>query len=455
MKQIFTFLPALLLGFGLQAKTTSVDNTTSSVPVGGFFPHFGAQSNNVQQSKSSRLVAKVHLISNGQSMLVTDSVAYSYNNGDRGGATAVDDPNNEDNIFFDDSYTFSYDNTTNSYQNQLHRIQTFDNSNKIQSLIYERWNTSTAQYQDSCQYSYTYTNNVMSESKFFRYIGNIWTPVTHSLLYRDASENVVLVNSDLYKAYFSYDANNNLTSVTDSSWSQATGWSYNQRKTYTYDASNNVTSYTLEKWIITSVGNGYWQNSKRFAYAYSGPDVTNAEEYNWNGSSWQLYGRNIYTYDANHNKLSDTRQNWNSFNGQFENVTMKTWTYNSFNQPLTISTQTANGGSWYVAAGDDILRFTYEYYFPTTVPKISNKEDIALYPCPAVNTVTLDVQWQTSSDFTVCICDVTGNILKKWNESASKNYTKAIDVSDMPTGSYFIIASNGSEQLRNKFIVAR
>lgn len=455
MKQIFTLLPALLFGIGVQAKTTSVDNTTSSVPVGGFFPHFGTQNNNIEQNKSSRLISKVHLLADGKNMQITDSVSYSYNNGDRGGATAVDDPNNDENILFDDSYTFIYDSKAGLYQNQLHRIQTFDNANNIQSLIYEDWNASTTQYQDSCQYSYTYNGNVMSESRFYRYIGNIWTSITHSLLYRDASENVVLVNSDLYKAYFSYDINNNLISVTDSSWDQSTGWSYNQRKTYVYDALNNVTSYTLEKWVITSIGNGYWEKSKRFTYTYNNQNLANAEEYNWNGSSWQLFGRDVYTYDNKHNKLSDTRQNWNALSGQFDNVTMKSWTYNSFNQPLTISTQTASGNSWYVAAGDDELRFTYEYYFPTSVPKLNNGENIKLYPCPAVNNITMSMQWSVPTDFTVSICDMTGKILKQWNEPAAKSYNKGINVSDMPSGNYVISAFNGNEQLKTMFTITR
>lgn len=427
MKRFYFLLPAIL--FFLSSTGQPAATNVTAVSVGGFFPHFSIQLAPPADT-ASRLVYKVHSkYVNGVRRQI-DSVRYSYNSNDRGGATKKEEPNNDENILFDESYTYVYNTVTNSFDNLLRRRQTFNADNKISTLLYSEWKA--GQYADSTQYIYTYTGSLMTESDLKKYGGLQWSTVNLSLLNYDANKNVVYMDATSYKARFSYDQNNNIISVTDSMWKPAGGWNYNEKKIYTYNGKD-VKTYTLQKWDAAT---NKWANSKYWEYTYSGQDLNVAVEHNWNGSGWVVAARNIYSYDNAHNKVYDVRQTWTG--NIYVNLKRESWTYNSFNQPLFIFTETWSGSAWAKTNDDEEFRFEYAAYFPTSLKNVYSDHAVSVYPNPSSSNVNIDVNWPESQAFTACIYDMTGKVVIKWSENEQKAYHGSISVADLPAGTYFL-----------------
>jgi hypothetical protein len=444
MKQIFILIQVLICSFDVLAQGGGVQGNVTSIPVTGFFPHFSIQA--VPRDTSSRLIEKIHSRFYNGAAIAIDSVTYSYNSDERGGATKKEDPNNDENILFDESYTYSFNTNTSQYDNKMRRTQTFNTSNKIMSLLYSGWNAN--KYLDSTQYIYTYTGNLMVESDYKKYLSQNWSTVNLSTLDYDVKNNVVSVNSTAYNARFTYDAANNLISIKDSLWTVSTGWHYNERKTYTY-INTDVQDYTLELWDMNI---NKWVSTKYWKYIYLGSDIIGATEYNWNNGNWDVFARNLYTFDNRHNKTTDVRQIWNG--SGFVNQRRESWTYNSFNQPLLIVYDTWNGTSWIKTNNDEQIRFSYQVYFPVSVSNPVAKEEMHIYPLPAANNINIDINWQQPQAFSVIISDMNGRMVNNWKEDECKYYHKNISVAEMPAGTYFIkIAGKEGNYSFNRFTV--
>ena len=79
--------------------------------------------------------------------------------------------------------------------------------------------------------------------------------------------------------------------------------------------------------------------------------------------------------------------------------------------------------------------------FPTSIPEM-DAEDILVYPNPASDMVTISVDGLASDGlFTITVVDVTG---RKMLEKSSSSPQLAIDVTQWPSGVYFVrIGGNG------------
>lgn len=448
MKQALILIQVVLISIGAMAQGGGPQAIVTGISVTGYFPHFSIQE--VPRDTSSRLIEKVHSRYYNGGILGIDSVIYSYKNDDRGGMTKKEDPNNDENILFDESYTYLFNTGTNQYNNRLRRTQTFNTNNKIMSLLYSGWNST--KYADSTQYIYTYTNNLMVESDYKHYVSQSWTTVNLSTLDYDAKNNVVSVNSTKYNAKFTYDAANNLISTKDSFWTPSTGWHYNQRKTYTY-FNNDVQDYKLEQWDMTT---NKWIYTKKWVYIYNAAnDMTGATEYNWNNGNWEVFARNTYTFDNHHNKISDARQVWDANNNVFINQKRESWTYNSFNQPLLIYTESWNGTAWAKTNSDEQIRFSYQVYFPVFAPNpVTVENALRIYPVPANGYMNIDIKWHQQQAFTVLISDISGRIVSTWNEQEAVNYHKTIPLTEVPAGNYFIkLVGDQGEYAYQRFTV--
>lgn len=435
MKQIYVFILALLApGIHAFAGAKSEAAVTGVTWTGGLFPHFSNQGKGVQGS-NSRLVAKTFLKFDAGVFVPVDSVTYKYSNG-RGGMTKKDEPNNDENILFDESVSYVYNSLQAAYNNKMHRIQDFNIDNTVERLTYRSWRnmqTGGGIWKDSARYSYLYTNGIMTSSVYEIQAGGLWNKHVQSQLIYDSKNNVTQMNSTSYIATFSYDGNNNLVSVVDSLQMPSGTWVLNQKKSYDYDVDGNISVYTLEKWDATSAT---WLKDSRWEYSYSGKNIATSTETHWNGWGWENTNKHAYNYDNNNNKTEDVTQIWNASANSFVNSRKENWTYNSYNQPERIISYSWNGNSWINGQNDQELRFYYEHYFPTGTQNITADNDILVYPTMASNEVNIMVSHAGShSTITVMLYDMNGRLVRN---QPMEQTSMTMSVADLMPGNYIV-----------------
>lgn len=458
MKKLYILLMLVSLFGNANAADGSQDLVTG-IPGGGGvgFPHFTPQLGAVPAATHYRLRAKTFTQHNGLEFQPVDSVNYSYNYaGGRGGLIDPDQPNKDESILFDDAITYYYNSGIGSYQNRLFRNQSFDSENRINTLKYSRWDLLNAAWKDSSRYLYSYVTGTkkISTSSFQLYVGGTWShDITSTLTYN--GNNVVDITSLDYNVVYTYDANNNIISIEDKiAATHGSGTlSNNERKTYTYNVNNELQTYTLAKWddILKT-----WVNSKYYEYSYTGSNLSASMEYNWNGSSWDKYSYHVYTYTSSGNKTSELLQLWNG--NSFVNNTLETRAYNTYGLLESVTTAHWNTTSsyWEYNNSNTQIRYYYEYYSPTNVNIINAKTaGIQVFPNPAINEVSINLNWQKQQETTISIYDNVGVCVYNTTLPASSPTTKTIDLSAFAAGNYTISAIGSLERQSSKLLIIK
>jgi hypothetical protein len=244
MKKLYSLL------FALTIMTQAISKTTGlSVP--NIFPHYG--SGNIQGSAgliNSRIIGQTYLKSDGSVFIPFDSITYSYSYG-RGGQLSQED--HDDNfVSFDHSYTYLFEQASNSYRFQFHRSQVFGAGNMPQSYTCQSWRVSTNSWRDSSRYLYTYSSDLtkLLKTVFQIYAGGTWgSPhVTYTNTY-DNSNNIIKMTSDVFKMDFIYDNNHNVIQRLDSIRSSPNVWHNGDKYLFNYDAANRLITYTIQVFV--------------------------------------------------------------------------------------------------------------------------------------------------------------------------------------------------------------
>lgn len=429
---------------------------TTGIVIGtGGFPHFNPQAGGGKliAFKNYRVIAKTYTEYNGTWFQPVDSVFYKYSPG-RGGLIDADQPNYDESLLFDDATTYFYNIGVSGYDNKLHRKQAFNDSNKVASLTYATWRTTSGAWKDSARYQYTYITGTtkIKESMFQLWVGGTWSHDVPSVLTYNGN-NVVDVSSNSYRASYVYDSKNNIISVVDKVAAHGTGaLNYNERKTYTYDNNNEVESYVLEKW--NNISNS-WYYTERFEYLYTSGNVMQCTKYIWNNNSWESSSKQLYTYNSNDDKTTETIQIWDAVSSSFINNKKIICNYNSIGLLESITTQKWDAGAnaWKYAEGNTQTRYYYEYYYTTSVGNVATAEPLSLYPVPAKDQITISLGTHGYEQTTLSVLNMNGAVVKQWN---TENSTTTADISALPNGTYVLYARNEMGETRtSKFTIAR
>lgn len=446
MKFIYILIPALLLSF-IHSRAESGDNVTGITITGGIFPHFSSQSGN-NSANNSRLVAKVHSSYYQNRLVPIDSVHYIYK-GERGGTTLKDEPNNDENIYFDESFSYIYNRTSGIYENDLWRIQNFT-ANKVTSLVYKNWRPSPGEWRDSARYTYNYLGGVMTKTYYEIWIGSWKQHVLSELVY-DANNNVTQMNSNGYVAKFTYDVDNNLIGIVDSQQNHDGTWALNEKKSYAYNSEGEVTVYILEKWDM-AVGE---VKKTRFEYTYLAKNVATTIESEWKNGTWNNVAKHLFTYDTDDNKTEDIRQTWDAGSATFVNAQKEEWTYNEHRQPVRILEYSWINASWQHTEGDEELKFYYEYFFPAGIDNVATDEnDIIVYPTNAAENINIRVDWDRPQSCTVLVYDMNGRIVYRGRQVKAGDFDMNISLGALASGNYIVKVVGETSHLTSKFAVA-
>ena len=452
MRSFHLFLMVMMIASQSNAEGNNEAMTTAGPGIGGQFPHFGSQLYNggngggVPAKISLRLIGKTFAVHNGSYFTPVDSFSYTYSN-DRGGIPDNDQLDNDESLMYDEGIRYIYDVGPASYGKVLRRTQDFYPDNKVKFFTYANWKPAETNWLDSARYSYTYNNQKMVSSSFERWLSTTgwYNPITSDIIY--SGQNVVAMESPVYKIEFSYDGNNNITQMFDQ---EKVGgqWFKKERHTYDYNG-NNVIKHTLETW--NSLAND-WKRKKQWEYTYAGALVTLERESQWDGAVWVPVNQHTYAYDGNQNMITDTEEFWSQ--GNFVNESLTEWVYNGQDLPEVVTTRSWVNGNWTSTIDDKQYRFYYQNYFPTSVKPVAFDNEVSLYPVPASDVLTIDINWVQPEQFTVSLVDIKGSVLKSWKEQPASSYRKQIDVSQLPNANYFVTVAGESVQSTKRIVVS-
>jgi len=316
-------------------------------------------------------------------------------------------------------------------------FQTFDGGwNIIQDSVVT-WNRITSSWINSSltQYTYDGSGNMLTATyQHWNFITSTW---------QNYSNNVYAYNAAGYER-----------SVITQFWdTTASSWTNFIIDSFTLNSSNIITFQQVLIWNATFLKfNTYYQQYK---YYYTPANVLDTViTQNYMGGTFGENALNSYTYDGSGNMLTDTAYRWSTKLSNWLLATLYNYTYNSNNQRTMSITQTwdSAGGAWYYSKNDKENFYYYETT-PASVKSIASVSDFNLFPNPASGIFQMNIKWNQAEPFSVAICDMTGRIIRRWNEAATTNYTKTVPTGNLTPGTYFIMVTSREGQINKQLVI--
>jgi len=248
------------------------------------------------------------------------------------------------------------------------------------------------------------------------------------------------------KLYYYYSAANLLDSTnTYYQLSGSTTWSLANRVRYIYDAHNNLVADSNLDYSSTG-----WTVDRLSFFTYTAAnDISSILSYLYTAAN--PYSKEQYTYDAHHNKLTDTLALYDASSSNYLYYQLNTYTYNADNFVLVHDAYTWQGSlKWFGGMSEQ------NYYDPylgvATVPTQSANK-MVLYPSPANTVMNIDMSFDISQQGTIAIYDMSGRLYHQWQFNSTTNYHEGISVSQLPVGNYVLVALGNSTRSAQRFTV--
>jgi hypothetical protein len=182
---------------------------------------------------------------------------------------------------------------------------------------------------------------------------------------------------------------------------------------------------------------------------------------------------NLSAYWGNSNGYKDTYIDLESYLGEYILVRFR------FASDAEADGDTENGIGWYIDDFEiiDMINYNAEACVssnegdtdcaiaeaegtivnagdPTAVSDPSFNQNITLFPNPADEVINISFSANRTSEFTFEVISGDGRVLSKSNDSFSKGlHNVSLNVSDIPTGFYFIKVSSANEVVTEKIII--
>lgn len=308
-------------------------------------------------------------------------------------------------------YTFNY--SLDSLVLNMKRIMTYTPAYDSSETIYYIWNLNTNEWILSGKDDYVY-DSYGNEILTTRYVWN-----KDSIKWILNAKHVYAVNSFnkmTINASYNWDSNkqswvgsneqlytyNEMGKLTESSWlgwnSQTESFRISYKDVYLYDNNGNE----IEHYQVSLQSNNEWEGSNRTTYVVDENGYRNELiRYNWDFQlkDWKKSSRTTYSHDSTGNL-----------------------------EELIVYGMDKKSNSWVQS-----LKIHYYYTIKAaTISEVTNiaKPDILIYPNPAKNDITINVNEQT----TMTIYSTKGVVLKNQNIST----TETISLEGFPAGIYIV-----------------
>ena len=255
------------------------------------------------------------------------------------------------------------------------RELTYNSNNKVIEELYQNWNSTTGQYENTDKSIFSYNSNGLVN----QYLGQEWVSSQWT---------------NYYRANVSYDANNQVTQIISEEYENGQ-WINSERSLYTF-SNNKLIEIIYEEW-----DNNQWdtENTVRESFTYNGENKIFRYTYDyWDGNSWVEEEQTEYTFDASGNRISRTdiyngdsttfnysynpSQQMNDYFHPFKDKTGFDYLTEDFPYINKILEETASTGN----------RTIYDYDNAITLsnPTYELENTITIYPNPSSNYIKID-----------------------------------------------------------------
>jgi hypothetical protein len=331
--------------------------------------------------------------------------------------------------------TFSYD-ASNNQTSSLYQYwdgsawvngdlytNTYDAYNNITIQLYQDWITSAWENVDMATYTYDASNN--NTSLFYQYWdGSAW------------------LNTSLTS--YTYDVNNNMTGEVNQIWNGFTWVNSWQYTSINYDGNSNLISILYQLWV-----NNTWNNSRQSTYTYdANNNLTGGLDKSWNGNVWVNAWQFADTYDANNSKIKESGQRWDG--STWVNEYQRTYAYDVNNFEKSYTYKSWNNMGTKVTNGDST------YYYFHTVTGINDLfmpgKVITIYPNPATDMVTLNIDNSNNDDFKLNIYNESGELVRS---KILKQNQQQINIGDLSNGIYMVVIKTKEWSKNQKLIIKK
>ncbi|NDC40080.1 MAG: T9SS C-terminal target domain-containing protein [Chitinophagia bacterium] len=408
------------------------------------------------QAQSSRLISQGNWYNNGTIFKSSDSTAYDYTN-PRGG---------------DLTHTLAFDRATNwltpdsGLINNGLTTQEFYSDNKIKSTTVQTWDAFSMDWKNSTKVNYWYNaDGTIDYTIYQTWGGSAWTNVSKNA-YSYGSGKLVRNEYQLWNGVtfvastakiYSYDAYNNVAQILSQAYESGI-WVYTNIYEYTYTGSANnwLSSTKYSIWNGSSFTNNRLTSN---TYDTTGNMLTTVYQ-NWNAttSGWDNANLSVFSnFTSSHMAQTEITQSWDTASGgTWKNNKQYTYSFNSFGQlteKIGISWNVA--GFWEYEFGDIMNLYHYEAFTAGVKNTVAENGTLTVFPNPANNFVSLNLNWNEAQAFTVSVFNANGALVSVNNVEATAKYVATIPVDGMATGNYFVKVAGAKGQIVRQFSVIR
>jgi hypothetical protein len=355
--------------------------------------------------------------------------------------------------------------TSNSWLNLNNTINTYDGNNNLTSTTGQVWNNNANAWVNSYKHTYTIGtgNQVASEMDY------LWNTNTNTWRISQLSSYMYQNNGQLSQAtlqnwdtlslswtntflrQYAYTTANKPDSELDQKWVPLSGWADSSKTMYSYDANLNTTreniliwsstTYTLDPWVLIFTKN-YTYNSSN--------DTTSVAFITQFGNQTQQ----LYTYDSNHNLLTQTYQTWNTTTQSWLNTYRLVRTYDNYNNVSTSTVNNWSNSNTWGTSQDTRAYYHYETYNADGIPTLTdNDKALLIYPSPAGILLNIDLTWNEPQTAIISIYDASGRLCKQWDVPSGIRYQANTSVSQLPSGTYYMYVKGQTGQASKSFSV--
>src|ERR1017187_4912418 len=228
-------------------------------------------------------------------------------------------------------------------------------------------------------------------------------------------------------------------------------WKFSSRATnYTFDANNNNTSETRQNWNTSTSA---WVNSYKLSYTYDASNNQTGEtDQTWDTttSTWINSSKYTYTYDANNNQTGETDQTWDTTTSTWINSNKYSYTYDANNNLTGFINQT-----WDSSTSAWVNNFKNVYFYTGGTTDINNitteNGNIIIAPNPTTGIFNIQ-RYPNPKGGIIQINDVLGNSIYS---STLQGGGQTIDLSAEANGVYFISITTNEGIVNKKIVISK
>jgi len=409
---------------------------------------------NAQAQTGSRLVAKADWHNDGAIFQPTDTAVYMYS-GTRGGDL-------HHTMKFDTARTWGYHNDGTGFVDSTNTIETFDANNMLTSVTNQTWNGTS--WTNVSKSLYFYTGTQLTTLVYQAWEVSNWINISNDVYSYDPSgrltQDVYGIWNSLTAAFTSssewtyfYDGSGNMIQKNQLTISGSTYTNVSQ-ESITYNSANEITSDTYSQWNGVSYVPSYMN-----AYTYDtvGDRLTaQYSTYNMSSSAWDNVTLKTYSAFSNMMPGAELDQTWDTTGGgSWVNVKEYTYTYNTSNQLINSVGESFNpAGFPEFANGDPMSNYYYESYSTTAVQNVVANGSVSIFPNPAQDAININLKWNQAQSFTIAVFDMSGRMMSLTSVPATAQYSTMLNVNTLPAGNYIIKINGQNGQITQQVVVA-